>query len=334
MLYLGVDHHTKTSHLTLTDERGNILKRKGIATKEEDLIAALEGFADQPIKAVLEAGYNWGKMYDWLGEIAEEVVLAHPQKVRAIADARIKNDTIDSATLAHLLRADLIPEAYACSQEIRAIKRVLRQRMFLVRVQTMFKNRIHATVSQHDLERPKVSDLFGVVGMRWLQGLDLPYPDNLILAQDLEFLSEVRERIKSTEGLIRDLSRGDSAVHLLRSIPGIGDFFSVLIRYEVGDISRFRSPDKFACFTGLVPSTYSSGEKTFHGRITKQGNKYLRWAFIEAVRPAVMASPELRLYNERIKRRKGAGDARVATARKLACITWHVWTEQRLYEIR
>ena len=219
-------------------------------------------------------------------------------------------------------------------KETRAVKRVLRQRMFLVRVKTMFKNRIHATVSQHNLERPKVTDLFGVAGMSWLQSLDLPYPDNLILAEDLKFLSEVRERIKATEGLIKDLSRGDTAVKLLRSIPGIGDFFSVLIRYEVGDISRFRSPEKFACFTGPVPSTYSSGEKTFHGRITKQGNKYLRWAPVEAVRPAVMTSSELRFYYERIKRRKGAGDARVATARKLACITWHVLTEQRLYEVR
>ena len=134
--------------------------------------------------------------------------------------------------------------------------------------------------------------------------------------------------------MIKDLSRGDQAVKLLRSIPGIGDFFSVLIRYEVGDITRFRSPGKFASYTGLIPSTYCSGEKTFHGRMTKQGNKYLRWAFIEAVRPAVMASPELRFYHQRIKRRKGAGDARVATARKLACITWHVWTEQRFYEVR
>lgn len=140
--------------------------------------------------------------------------------MRAIADARIKTDTIDSETLAHLLRVDLIPEAYACSAETRAVKRVLRQRMFLVRVQTMFKNRIHATVNQHDLSRPKVTDLFGAEGMRWLSSIELPYPDNLILGEDLRFLSEVRERISATEGLIRDLSRGDQAVKLLKSIPG------------------------------------------------------------------------------------------------------------------
>jgi len=232
MLYAGVDHHTKTSHITVVDENGDIVRRKGISSNGDDVRKVLEEF-NEPIKAVLEAGYNWGKMYDWLGEVADEVVLAHPTKVRAIAEARIKNDKIDSLTLAHLLKADLIPEAYACSAETRAVKRVLRQRMFLVRVQTMFKNRIHATVSQHDVKKPEVTDLFGAKGTRWLSGIDLPYPDNLILEEDLRFLSEVKTRIKATEGLIRELSRGDQAVKLLKSIPGIGDFFSVLIRYEV-----------------------------------------------------------------------------------------------------
>lgn len=162
MLYVGVDNHTETSHITVTDEAGEILKRTNIESREDKLVAALEEFSDQPKKAVLEASYNWGKMYDWLDGVADEVVLAHPQKVRAIAEARIKTDKISSETLAHLLRADLIPEAYACSRETRATKRVLRQRMFLVRVQTMFKNRVHAIISQHDLTKPDVTDLFGL----------------------------------------------------------------------------------------------------------------------------------------------------------------------------
>jgi len=271
---------------------------------------------------------------DWLDDVADEVILAHPLKVRAIAEARIKSDKIDSATLAHLLRADLIPEAYACPAEIRALKRVLRQRMFLVRIKTMIKNRIQALLHQHDLKKPDMSDLFGASGRRWIESLLLHAPDGEIRSCDLTLLDVVGQRISSSEGLIGSLSQGDQAVRWLKSIPGTGDFFSVLIRYEVGDISRFRSPSKFAAYTGLIPSTYASGEKIYHGRITKQGNKYLRWAFVEAVTPAVRMSPELRSYYERIKRRKGAKDARGATARKLAEIAWYVWMEERLYEVR
>ncbi len=72
------------------------------------------------------------------------------------------------------------------------------------------------------------------------------------------------------------------------SIPGIGKFFALLITTEIDDISRFRNADKLAAYVGLIPSTYSSANKTFHGRITKQGNKYLRWSLIEAVWPEIL----------------------------------------------
>ena len=226
--------------------------------------------------------------------------------MRAIADARSKTDAIDSETMVHLLRADLIPEAYTCSTENRVMKRVLRQRMFLVRAQTMFKNRIYSTVNQYDAKKPEVSDLLGAEGMRWLSGLELLYPDNLILGEDLLFRSGVRARIGATEGLIRDLSGGGQEVKLLKSTRGIGDFFSILIRYEVGEITRFRSHDKFAFrHRSHTIHLFPRGED-LPRELTKRGNKYLGWAFIEAARPAVMTSTELRAYHERIRRRKGA----------------------------
>jgi transposase len=71
-----------------------------------------------------------------------------------------------------------------------------------------------------------------------------------------------------------------------------------------------------------------------HGPLTKQGNWWLRWAFIEAVTPAVTHCPSLRRYYTTISARLGTNDARIATARKLAELTWTVWTERRCYEIR
>lgn len=330
MLYVGVDVHKATSHITVMDETGKVLRRRHIRSSPAALQEVL-GSYQEPMRAVVEASYAWGPMYDWLGELTEKVVLAHPAKLRAIADARIKTDRIDSETLAHLLRANLIPEAYAPSKECRAVKRVLRQRMFFIRLQTMVKNRIWALLGQHAIAPPDVSDLFGKRGLSWLRALELPEPDGALLREDLALLQVIQDRIAATESVIARLAANDEAVRLLRSVPGIGDFFSVLIRYEAGDISRFREAKKFASYTGLVPSTYSSGKRTIHGRLTKQGNKWLRWAFIEAVPPAVRSSPYLRRYYERIKARRGRKDARTATARKLAELAWTVWTERRCY---
>jgi hypothetical protein len=84
------------------------------------------------------------------------------------------------------LRADLIPKAYAPSKEARAAKRVLRQRMFLVRLQTMVKNRVWALLWQHGIEPPPVSDLFGKKGLTWLRKqLELPEPDGRLLREDV-----------------------------------------------------------------------------------------------------------------------------------------------------
>ncbi len=257
---------------------------------------------------------------------------AHPAKVRAIADARIKTDKIDSETLAHLLRADLIPTAYAPSKEIREIKRVLRQRLFFVRMRTMLKNRIWALLSQYPLDLPKVTDLFGKAGLSWLRNLTLPHPDGQLLREDITLFTVLNERIAATEDLITELTAGDEAVSWLTSLPGIGEFFSVLIRYEVDDISRFRTAKRFVSHTGLTPSTYATANRLVHGSITKRGNKWLRWAFIEAVTPAISHSPFLRRYYEKIKVRRGTKDARTATARKLAELAWIVWRERRCYQ--
>ena len=331
MLFIGVDAATVHSQITVMDEAGKVLQRKRVPSSQAGIQAVL-GQYQEPMKAVLEASYNWGPLYDWLAEVADEVVLAHPTKVRAIAEARIKTDAIDSETLAHLLRADLIPAAHAPSKDVRARKRVLRQRMFFVRIQTMLKNRIHALLSQHALERPAVSDLYGKAGLAWLRTLQLPEPDGRLLQEDLGFLEVVQQRIKVTEGLLKELAAGDEAVTWLASLPGIGPFFSVLIRYEVDDITRFREAKKFASYTGLVPSTYASGERQVHGRLTKQGNKWLRWAFIEAVPPALCTSAFLRRYYDQRKARLGPKEARTATARKLAELVWTIWTERRCWQ--
>lgn len=170
--------------------------------------------------------------------------------------------------------------------------------------------------------------------MTWLHTVQLPDPDGRLLVEDLTLLEVLHDQVAATNGVLKELAAGDEAVRWLASLPGIGAFFSVLIRYEVDDIGRFRDARRFASYTGLVPSTYASGQRIVHGRLTKQGNKWLRWAFIEAVMPAISHSPSLRRFYEHIKARRGVKDARTATARKLAELTWTVWTERRCYEQR
>lgn len=331
MLYVGVDAHKSTSQITVMNEAGEVLRRKRVASTQEGFQSALAGL-NAPFKSVLEASYSWGPMYDWLEDMSEEVLLAHPLKVRAIASARIKNDRIDSEVLTHLLRTNLIPTAHAPSREIRALRRILRQRMFLIQVRTMLRNRVRALLAQHSVKLPDNVDLYTRSGRAWLEGVRLPASDAHLLRADCELHDDIEAQVKLTEVLIDKLAAKDPSVRWLVSVPGIGRFLSVLIRWETDEINRFPDGKHFVSYTGLAPSTYASSSRLIHGPLTKQGNKWLRWAFIEAVTPAVRCSPFLRDHYLRVKSRRGTNDARCSTARKLAEITYTVWTEQRCWE--
>jgi len=333
MYYAGIDYHKKTSYGTMMDEKGKIVRQGIIKNSVEGIRRFFDNFDDEII-AAMEATRNWTLMYDWLDETVDRVKLAHPLKVKAIAEAKIKTDRIDSTTLAHLLRCDLLPEAYVPTKPARDARQILRQRMFFVRIQTMLKNRIRGIIDRHpEVGSPRVEDIFGKEGIEWLKRVQLPTPESKIIDGDIKLLEAVRERISKSDKLVEELGRADERVKYLMSIPGIGKFFAVLICYEIDDINRFRTVKKLHAYVGIIPSTYASGERVFHGRITKQGNKWLRWALIEAVWPAIRADAELRYLYERLKVRKGANVAKVAIARRLLTIVYRVLKEKRYYKV-
>jgi transposase len=335
MHYIGVDYHKSYSYIVVKNEDGLVEQRGNVSNEKEQIRRFIEPY--RPGKAVVEATRNWGVIYDWLEETLDDVALAHPLKVRAIAEARIKTDKISADILCDLLRSNLLPEAYVPSRETRETKNVLRQRLFFVRLQTMVKNRIHVIIDRHPeiaTQAPEVTDLFGATGTKWLIQVELPGQDNRLLASAVELLQAVRQKISESNETVKGLARGDERVSLLRSIPGLGPFFSVVVANEIDDVSRFSDDKKLCAYAGLVPSTYASGGKVFHGRITKTGNKWLRWAFVEAVPPAIKHDTELFTYYQRLKIRKGNNPATVATARRLLTIAYRVLKQKRLYEKR
>lgn len=141
----------------------------------------------------------------------------------------------------------------------------------------------------------------------------------------------MEEKIKLTEQKIRETFKKDAICRLLESVPGIGELSAVLIRYEIDDIERFVSASKLCSYAGLVPSTYSSGGKTYQGKITKQGNRWLRWTLVEAAQTAVNNDLWLKRFYNRIAERSGKKKAKVAVARKLLEIIYKIWKEQRSY---
>ncbi len=335
MNYVGIDYHKKYSHVTAVNEEGQVLQSRRL---DNDAMIFQEFFRELGGKSqtVLEASRTWGVLYDLLEDMEEvdSVTLAHPLKVRAIAEARIKTDKIDATTLAQLLRADLIPAAYIPGKETRLSKEMLRQRMFLVRMRTRLKNRIHVLLDRQHVQGPQGTDIFGKKGMKYLKELELTGVDGAILREDLQLLEVINKLIGDAEEETRKRLFEDERVRLLDTIPGLGPILASVIALEIDNIDRFSTAKKLSSYAGLVPSTYSSGGKTYHGRLLPMSNKWLKWALVEASWSAIRTSGYCRSFYDRVKRRKGSHTAAVALARRLAEIVWHVLKERRIYQER
>ena len=331
-MYLGVDYCKRFSVLTLVDGKGRVVLRRKVKNRREAFEECLRGY--RRVKAVVEAGRNWEVPVDLLEGLAE-VTLAHPLKVRAIAEAKIKTDEIDSEILAQLLRGNLIPKAYLRSRQMREKQSILRLRSFWIRKRTSVKNRIHVLIdgqNEEIRERAKCwADLFGRQGKQWLQGLDLPEAVHHSLEGLLELEAFLSEKISQSDVQVKELYKANPPCALIDSIPGFGVFLSVLAYVEIGTISRFPSASHLASYAGVIPSTYSSGGKTRHGRIIKGGNKALRWALVEAAIHCGLESRELKNFYFRTKKRKGTKIARVALARKLCTILFRVLSQNDIY---
>src|SRR3982751_1531847 len=168
---VGIDLHRKRSHVAVIDEEGEQLLSRRIINDPQTFLALLEGVGE--CRIALEATYGWEWLADVLQDAGYELHLAHPMRTKAIASARVKTDAVDARTLAHLLRADLLPEAYIAPRELRDLRDLLRHRVALTRMRSALKNRVSAVLAKNGIERP-YSDLFGPAGLRFLAELARP----------------------------------------------------------------------------------------------------------------------------------------------------------------
>jgi len=331
---MGIDQHKRYSQISVVDEIGELVEERRLYHQDkEGMLNYFKSFKQEETKVVLEATGNWY----WLGDLLEESgltnrILAHPYKTRIIAESKIKTDSISSFTLAQLLRAGLIPQSYLASKKTRSLRELLRYRISLVKIRSSLKCRVHSILDREGIDTPKFSDLFGKKALIWLKNLSLAYPLSQTLKGYLNLIEELTFLIEETEKSIKLTIKEDPLAQLLITIPGIGFFTAYLILCEVVDITRFLTPKKLSSYIGIVPSIHQSGSFSHTGKITKQGNKYLRWALIEASQKAIIKDPSLKEIYDKISYKKGKQKAKVAIANKLAHIIWAVLKYRQPYK--
>ena len=177
-----------------------------------------------------------------------------------------------------MLKSDMLPKAYVPTKLAMENKMLLRSRISLVRLRTQVKNRIHVIIDRNrdnytGLE--SVSDIFGKTGTAILKNTKIASVDYEILCQYISLIEDINDKISVLEKMISQRIAKDTDIELLKTIPGVGSLTVFLIKYEIDSIDRFVSKEKLCSYAGLIPSTHQSGNKSYNGRITKQGNKFI-----------------------------------------------------------
>src|SRR5213078_3403506 len=171
---VGMDLHRRRSVLVRMTEDGRRLGTAKITNSPEELRAQIARAGQSP-KVVLEATYGWYWAADTLAAAGAEVHLAHPLGVKAYSYRRVKNDERDAADLADLLRMGRLPEAWIAPAEVRELRELTRYRCRLVSLRTSCRNQVHGVLGKLGVP-VACTDIFGVAGSAWLDGLGLPQP--------------------------------------------------------------------------------------------------------------------------------------------------------------
>jgi len=330
--YLGIDLHLKRTYMVLMDKEGEVLDKQHL--QNCDIAKYISENVPQETYAVMEATRNWPFFYDLIGEHVERVELAHAKEVRSIATAAVKTDQIDATVLAHLARLNFLPIAYAAPKEVRDLRQHLRYRNWLVNQRGRAKNRIHAILAGYNLSSP-VTDLFGRSGREWIEEVaeqELRPTSQQVITETLALIKQMNVQIKKLAKEIPLPETLKSKADLLISMPGIGKLLAATILAEIGDIHRFNSAKALCNWAGLTPRVHQSDRIVRHGRISKQGSRYLRTAMVSVATTACRVSPRWSRVIEQIARRRGWRAARVAVARRLLTVVYYMLKRDQLYD--
>src|SRR5215471_11091980 len=192
-VYVGIDVHRKRSQVAVINEGGEMLANRNVPNGTRPVLGVIGGLPPGTPVA-LEAAFGWGWLVELLEDYGFAPHLVHPSRCKAIASARLKNDKVDAAILAQLLRADLLPEAWIAPPAIRQLRALLRHRVALVRLRTRLRNRIHAIVADYGYDRP-AGEYWSGPGRAWLAALELSAVSRELVEDDLGLIDALQERI-------------------------------------------------------------------------------------------------------------------------------------------
>lgn len=333
MKYSGIDLHSNNSVVTVTDDTDRVVAERRLPNDIAKIVGFLLPWRNELAGVVVESTYNWYWLVDGLQEAGFEVKLANTGAIKKYDGLKHSGDEADARQLAHLLRLGILPTGTILPPEHRATRDLARKRMQLVRsrtshilaIENILARQRGATINSNAIKRLTAADV---------NQMGLPADVALAVESNLAVVTTLGAQIELLEKRLQEKLGERPEYALLTSVPGIGRILAAIILLETGPIERFHAVGNYASYARCVDSQrLSNGKKKGEGN-TKNGNKYLVWAFVEAANFALRFNAEAKRFYERKKARTNNVVAIKALAHKLARACFHILKERKPFDVR
>jgi transposase len=331
-LYGAIDLHSNNNVTVLIDEQDKVVYEKRLPNDLAMIAQQLSAYQSSLEGLVVESTYNWYWLVDGLIDKGHKLHLANTAAIQQYEGLKHTDDDSDAHWLAHLLRLGILPQGYIYPKQERAVRDLLRKRGQLVRQRTAnllsIQNLItRNTGSSMNSNRIKTLDAKQVDELLANPDLALAVKANLAMLQCGNGQIEILERT------VRDRVKLRPEFSFLKTVPGIGQTLALTIMLETGDIGRFAGVGNYASYCRCVGSQkLSNGKKKGKGN-TKNGNKYLSWAFVEAANFAIRFSARIKSFYQRKKSKSHGVVAIKAVAHKLCRACYYIMKNRVAFDV-
>ena len=331
-LYGAIDLHSTNNVTVVIDEQDRVVYQKRLPNDLGLILKELSVYQSELQGIVVESTYNWYWLVDGLMEQGYKVHLANTAAIQQYEGLKYTDDNSDARWLAHLLRLGVLPEGYIYPRAERPVRDLLRKRSQMVRQRTT-----NLLSIQNLVTRNTGSSL----SAKRVKGLDVQQVDELLpngdlalaLKANLSVMCSADEQTEILERTVTERVKLRPQFSFLKTVPGIGQILALTIMLETGDIGRFSSVGNFASYCRCVGSQkISNGKKKGKGN-TKNGNKYLAWAFVEAAHFAIQFNSRIKSFYQRKKAKTKGVVAIKAVAHKLCRACYYIMRDRVAFDV-
>jgi transposase len=321
MRYLGVDLHTNSFTVCYLESETDH-ERIQTYNLQKDLDQFIAGL-QKTDEVAFEATGNSSFFRDKIAPHVKRVVVIAPGEFDVIRKSVRKTDKHDARAMALFLKKDMLPEARLKSKEHEQISSLISTREQLVKTRTALINKTHSLFNRHGLKIKKET----LTSTKGFERSIASYQqwermERIEIDAIRDQLTAIDKNIKTLNKEIADQAEKLAGFKNLESIKGIGSLSAAVLLTTIGDIKNFKKPENLASYFGIVPKVSQSNQQCTTGRITKRGSKAGRRTLIQCTWVAIRYSPYLNDFYEKMKKKKGAGKAIVATAHQLLNTNW------------